>query len=69
MGAIGAAYVFGYIYTVMFYVIVYYVLVRYRKSIPAYLQMSMLAMTIYSIMIFNISIPFGAIGWSMLLYL
>lgn len=69
VGAIGAAYVFGYIYTAMFYVIVYYVLVRYRKSIPAYLQMSVLAMTIYSIMIFNIRTSFGAIGWSMLLYL
>ena len=69
VGAIGTAYVFGYVYTAMFYVIAYYVLVRYRKSIPTYLQMSVLAMTIYSVMIFNIRTPFGAIGWSMLLYL
>ncbi len=69
VGAIGAAYVFGYVYTAMFYVIVFYVLVRHRKSIPAYLQMAVLAMTIYSIMIFNIRTAFGVVGWSMLLYL
>lgn len=69
VGAIGAAYVFGYIYTAMFYVIVFYVLVLYRRSIPVYLKMTVLAMTIYSIMIFNISTAYGVIGWSMILYL
>lgn len=69
VGAIGAAYVFGYIYALTFYVIVFYVLIRYRKVIPAYLQMSVLAMTIYSVMIFTIRQTAGVIAWSMILYL
>ena len=69
VGAIGAAYEFGYIYVIMFYIIVFYVLIRYRKVIPAYLQMSVLAMTIYSVMIFSIRQAAGVIAWSMILYL
>lgn len=69
VGAIGAAYEFGYIYTFLFYVLVFYILIRYRKVIPSYLQMSVLAMTIYSIMIFSILQAAGVIAWSMILYL
>lgn len=69
VGLIGAAYVHGYVYMIMFYVIVYYVLVRHRHVIPPYLKMSVLAMTIYSIMIFSILSQSGVIAWAILLYL
>lgn len=69
VGFIGAGYKFGYVHVILYYIIVYEILILYRKKIPPYIKMSVIAMISISIMIFPVWNTLDWVFWSMLLYM
>lgn len=69
VGCVGAAYRFGYIYVALFYLIQFVCIFKYKQNAPQYVILTIIAITIYSVMIFMISIPIGALVWTSMLYI
>jgi len=69
VGFVGAAYKYGYIYVILFYLVQFVCLWKYRKYTPSYIAITMIGMIIYSIMLFMINQPIGAMVWASMLYI
>ena len=66
VGSIGEGYHFGYIFIVTYYVMVFRLIFIYRKMIPLYVLMYVIAMSICSVML----LPVSKMGiWAFLLYI
>lgn len=66
VGSIGEGYHFGYIFIITYYVMVFRLIFLYRKIIPLYVLMYVIAMCICSVML----LPVGKMGiWAFLLYI
>lgn len=66
VGFVGEGYHFGYIFIISYYVMVYRLIFNYRKIIPLYILMYIIAMSICSVML----LPISKMGvWAFLLYI
>ena len=69
VGFVGAAYRFGYIFVALFYLIQFFCIFKYKKTVPHYVILTIIAITIYSVMIFMICLPIGSLVWTSMLYI
>lgn len=68
VGAIGAAFKFGWCYVVVFYVMVLKVWIKYRKIIPTYLTLFLVSMILFSLFMFLISKNYYIAPFAIVLY-
>lgn len=68
VGAIGAAFKFGWVYVLVFYFMVGKVWLKYRKQIPSYLTLFLVSTMLYSIFMFLISKNYYILPFAIALY-
>lgn len=69
VGFVGAAFRFGYIFVAIFYLIQFFSIFKFKKIAPHYVILTIIAITIYSVLIFMICIPIGSLVWTSMLYI
>lgn len=68
VGAIGAAFKFGWCYVAVFYLMVLKVWIKYRKDIPSYLTLFLVSILLFSLFMFLISKSYYIAPFAIVLY-
>lgn len=69
VGAVGAAYKFGWVYVIVFYIMVLKIWLKFRKLIPSYLTLFIVSTFLFSIMMFLISKDYYLTPYAIILYI